>query len=176
MSLPIRNSIKVLLLNDNNELLLMSVDDPKTTTVEGKYNGRFWDLIGGEIEPGESVQEAAIREVFEETGIAKEQIELGPIVWFGEFDLVLAGKPTHLKQKFMVAKTKQKDVSLCNLTEPEQAVVEKLAWFSLEQIINSDEIIYPVVLPDYLPDIISGNYPDQPFEIDLAKVPKKRRV
>ncbi len=45
MSFPIRNSIKILLLNDTNELLLLCVDDPSTTTVDGIYHGRFWLLV-----------------------------------------------------------------------------------------------------------------------------------
>ena len=173
MSLQVRNSIKVLLLNDDNELLLICVDDPKPTTVKGEYHGRFWDTIGGEIEPHESIQQAALREIHEETGITKEEIELGPIVWFGELDLVLAGTLTHIKQRFIVARTKQKNVSLENLTQAEQAVVKKVDWFSLEEIKNSTEVIYPVLLPQYLPDIISGKYPEQPIEINLAKKPKK---
>jgi len=174
MSLQVRNSIKVLLLNDDNELLLICIDDPQTTTVKGEYHGRFWDLIGGEIESYESIQEAALREIYEETGITKKEIELGPIVWVGELDLVLAGTLTHLKQRFIVARTKQKNVSLANLTQAEQAVVKKVAWFSLEEIKNSTEVIYPVLLPQYLPDIISGKYPEQPLEIDLTKKPNPK--
>jgi len=149
----------------------MCADDPKTTTIEGKYHGQYWFPIGGEIEVNESIQEAAIREIYEETGIVNEEIELGPIVWFGEFDLILNSVPTRLKQRFIVAKTKQNSVSLTNLTQSEQAIVKKLAWFSLEKIKNSEEIIYPVVLAEYFPDIISGKYPKIPLEIDLAKQP-----
>ena len=162
-----RNSIKVLLLNERQELLLMCADDPTTTSKDGKYHGRFWFPVGGEINPGESVKEAATREIYEETGI--KEVEFGPVVWFGEFDLVLAGTPTHLKQTFIVAKTKQHKVSLENLTEEEKKVVKKTAWFSLEKIQNSTEVIYPVLLARYLPDILQGKYPDQPLEIDLAK-------
>jgi hypothetical protein len=34
---------------------------------------------------------------------------------------------------------------------------------------NSNEIIYPVLLPKYLPAIIDENYPTVPIEIDLGK-------
>ncbi|NGX54553.1 MAG: RNA pyrophosphohydrolase [Chlamydiae bacterium] len=172
MSLPVRNSINLLLLNEKKQLLLMCADDPTTTTVDGKYHGRFWFPIGGKIEPGESLEEAALRELFEETGLAPEEVELGPIVWFGEFDLVLSGTPTRLKQRFIVAKTRQNSVSLSNLTQEEQAVIQKTAWFSLEEIKNCPDVIYPVLLPQYLPDILSGNYPAQPLEIDLGTQPR----
>ena len=168
MNYPVRNSIKIILLNDDDELLLMCIDDPKKRSIGGEYKGPFWQLIGGQIEANETVLEAAVREVFEETGMSKEDIEFGPLVWFGELDLILYGKATHIKQQFIVARTKQKTVSLANLTQGETKVVKHLAWFSLDCIDNSGEIIYPVLLPDYLPDIIAGKYPEEPFEINLA--------
>ena len=172
MSLIIRNSIQILLLNPENKLLLMCADDPRTTSIDGKYHGQFWFTIGGKIEEGESMQEAALREVYEETGIPREKIELGPVVWLGEFDLVLAGTPTRIKQTFIVARTTQNNVSLDHLTPEEKAVIKKTAWFSLEEIKNCPDVIYPVLLPQYLPDILAGNYPEKPLEIDLGKQPE----
>lgn len=166
---PVRQNIRIILLNDINELLLMCIDDSKIKSIRGKYKGRFWTPIGGQIEANETVLEAAEREVFEETGISREDIEFGPVIWFGEFDLILYGKPTHMKQKFIVARTKQKTISLNNLTQDESGKVKHLAWFSLDRIKSSGEIIYPILLPDYLPDIIAGKYPKEPFEINLVK-------
>ena len=44
----------------------------------------------------------------------------------------------------------------------------------MDQIRNSEEVIFPVLMPEYLPDIISGNYPSSPLEIDLAKKPERK--
>jgi 8-oxo-dGTP pyrophosphatase MutT (NUDIX family) len=175
MTLPVRSSVKILLVNDRKEILLMCADDPKITTADGKYHGKFWFPIGGGIEKGESIAEAALREIYEETGITKEEVNLGPIVWFGEFDLVLNGVLTRLKQQFMVAKTKKNRVTLTTLDTWETKAVKKLAWFSLEKILRCDEIIYPVLLSKYLPDILSEIYPLTPLEIDLAKQPAKKK-
>jgi len=83
----VRHSIKIILLNEADELLLMRVDDPQTRAVGKDYKGPFWNMIGGQIEAGESAMEAAIRELFEETGISERDVQFGPIVWFGEYDL-----------------------------------------------------------------------------------------
>jgi 8-oxo-dGTP pyrophosphatase MutT (NUDIX family) len=173
MKYPVRNSVRVLLLNAKNELLLICAKDPRTTSIDGKYHGRFWYTIGGGIKPMESIQEAAFREVYEETGIEQVDVELGPIVWFGEFDLVLDGTKQHLKQQFIVAKTTQHRVSFSNLEIDEKASFLKLAWFSLDALRTCNEIIYPVHLPQHLPDILLGKYPNEPMKIDLAAQPDR---
>ncbi len=171
MNLVNRNNVKVILLNEANELLLIYVDDPKTTTIDGTYHGPFWCFVGGGIEEGESLQKAAIREIYEETGIGQEDIALGPIVWSGTFDFVRIGVPTHMEEQFIVARTKKTDVDPVGLTIWEKSVIKKMKWFSLDEIKNCKQVIYPVVLPEYLPDILAENYPKKPIEIDLNKKP-----
>lgn len=50
-------SVAGLVINDKNEVLL--VKNPR----------RGWEFPGGMVEPGESLQEALLREIFEESGI-----------------------------------------------------------------------------------------------------------
>lgn len=169
MDLKERNSVRVLLFNQEGALLLMHADDPRTTTLEGTYLGPFWFPIGGGIESGESVQQAALREVNEETGLAPEDIELGPVVWQGAYDFILSGVPTHAKQLFIVAKTDKNAVTLSQLTTEEKKIIKKIAWFTWEQIKNSKEIIYPIGLAELIAPLIAGNYPAEPLEIDLYK-------
>ncbi len=45
------------------------------------YNG-LYNLVGGKIEEGEDVLASAYRELFEETGITKNDIELSPLMDF----------------------------------------------------------------------------------------------
>jgi len=144
MTLPIRHSIRILLFNQRDELLLMCANDPNTTELDGTYRGKFWFTIGGEIEKEESLEEAAVRELFEETGLKVDEVTFGPVVWWGDFELVLYGKPTLLKQKFIVARTKQTSVTLNHLTQEEKLVIQKLDWFSIKKMRQSSDIIYPI--------------------------------
>ncbi|ENQ3079761.1 NUDIX hydrolase [Bacillus cereus] len=54
----------VIILNNNNEVLLQLRSD---------YN--CWGIIGGALECGETLEEAAKREVYEETGLIVKQLE-----------------------------------------------------------------------------------------------------
>ena len=169
----IRNSVKLILLNENNELLLMKTDDKEIQGKDGKYNGVFWQMIGGKIEEGETIKEAAYRELFEETGLKKEQVTIGNVVWYGEVDLLMHGIITKVKQSFIMAKTNSINVTLNNLTEEEKPVCNKLEWFSIDKIKKCTDIIYPILLTDdrYLPTILKGNIPDTVINIDLTKQP-----
>ena len=175
MEKKIRKSVKVILLNHKNELLLLHVEDPSTTEIDGTYHGSFWHMIGGEMEGNETVEETALRELYEETGIKSAEVELGPVVWYGEFDLIVLGKLRRVKQRFIVGRTQITKISLANLTEAERAITKKATWFSLEEIKASKEIIYPVLLPEYLPEILEGDYPGEPIEIDCGKQLTKER-
>lgn len=170
-----RNSIKIILLNSKKELLLLSTDDRSIKTADGKYNGKFWQLVGGKIEEGETPIQAAKRELFEETGLSEDDVTFGNVVWKGELNLNMKGSMTHINQCFIYAKTNKENVTLKNLTDEEKPVIKSLEWFSLEKIKNSEEIIYPVVLPEYLSDILEGKIPEEPIFIDLAKQPKKEQ-
>jgi 8-oxo-dGTP pyrophosphatase MutT (NUDIX family)/RimJ/RimL family protein N-acetyltransferase len=163
----IRECMRAILLNDKGEILLLKADDPKTTTTSGQYNGPFWFLVGGAIEPKENEEEAVLREIYEETGIKKDQIKLGPVVWRGDLDLIINGRLTRLRQRFMVAKSAATDLSLEHLTTQEKQVIKDIRWFSLKDIEESKELIYPHCLKQYLPDILADIYPKQALEIIL---------
>lgn len=165
MTYPLRESVRVVLLNDSNQLLLMCMDDPGIRSVGEEYKGRFWMPIGGQREGNESVLETATREVFEETGIVSGDIDFGPVVWTEELDLVMPGGPMHIRQQYIAARTKQKSITLANLAGDEPQVVKGLAWFSLQEILESRETIYPVALRAHLPAIVAGAHPNEPLDI-----------
>lgn len=169
--LPIHNSVRILLINDQDKLLLMCADDPKTTSKDGTYHGKFWFPIGGQIEPGEELINTAIREIKEETGLEEQDVTFGPKVWFGEFVMIISGRMNKLKQQYIVAHTKKSEITLQYLTKKEKEVIKEAKWFSLLDINQSEEVIYPTLLSKYLPEILNKNYPKEPIWIDLAKKP-----
>lgn len=67
------NLIMVLDQTEDHVLMCLRQSDP----YEGKYN-----LVGGKIEEGEDVTASAYRELFEETGISKQDIILYPYLDF----------------------------------------------------------------------------------------------
>lgn len=164
-NLPIRNTVRIVLFNDKNELLLMHIDDPRTRSIGKKYTGSFWVTVGGQIEQNETVQEAAIRELYEETGINNTEVTFGPIIWLRELDLVLYGKPVHIKEQYIVARTNKLNISSTSLTKDEMNIIKKIQWFSTSDMKQCKETIYPVALPKLITDIAAGKYPQKPTKI-----------
>jgi len=164
----IRRSIRILLLNPENKLLLMRVVDPTITDLDRKIRPAFWCTIGGSLEPGEVIEDALARELYEETGLTLHDVTLGPIVWHGKHEMILSGTLTLMEEYFIVARTDKNNISTNNLTDTEKKVVTNLNWLAYDEIINHHEEIYPAILKTHLPSIIAGNYPTLPLEVDLS--------
>jgi 8-oxo-dGTP pyrophosphatase MutT (NUDIX family) len=162
-----RNSVKLILLNAKDEVALVCIDDKNIMDTDGNYGGRFWAMIGGKIEDGEAIFDAAERELFEETGIGADAVTFGPEVWFGSVDLLMGGQLTTINQRFVVARTSATAFDFSNLTDNERSTFQAMKWFSLDEMESTSEKIYPASLPKHLPGIISGNYPKSPMKIAM---------
>lgn len=167
-----RSTIRILLINQDKQLLLMRVVDPTTTRLDKKSHSAFWCTIGGKIEIGESTEQAALRELFEETGFTKDDVFIGPIVWYGRHQMIISSKHVELDEKFIVANlVSNKKVALDNFTENEKSVVTHLEWLSLSDILSHTEQIFPAILKTKLADVLNMNYPVEPQWVDLALQP-----
>ena len=61
--------VKVIIVNDNSEILLLQRSD-KTSRAHG------WDFAGGGVDKGEDPRDAAVRESLEETGLSIDEIRI----------------------------------------------------------------------------------------------------
>ena len=72
----------VLVHNERNEVMLL----------EQQYiSSQYRNLVSGYIQPGETAEEAACREVLEETGITISQLEFAGTYWFAKKGMMMIG-------------------------------------------------------------------------------------
>lgn len=92
----------------------------------------LWSLPKGHIEPGETPEEAAIREVAEETGIQSEILrELGVI----DFWFMAGGKRIHKTVHHYLFK------EVGGKLAPQVTEVDEVRWFPLSEIV--ERLAYP---------------------------------
>lgn len=91
------------------------------------YKNSHWVLPKGRIEKGESEEEAALREVFEETQIPVKKIKL--LTRLGKLNYFVSKTPKTVS--FFLMQTSQK-----NITPIFEEGFKKAEWFLLEDALN----------------------------------------
>ena len=154
-----RTTARVILLDPQDRVLLMKARPPSDPT------GRaVWFLISGGLEPGESLLEAAAREIIEETGLTDAHV--GALVWLSEAVIAdEAKKPVHFRESYFVARSEGGSLSRHGWRAQEHALVDELRWWRLEELNATSETIYPEGLAELLPDILAGRLSTEPLVI-----------
>jgi 8-oxo-dGTP pyrophosphatase MutT (NUDIX family) len=142
-----RSNARVLLLNPENQILLL----------KAPHRG-VWLTVGGGIEAGESLEEAARREVAEETGFTA--IELGPLVWRHKITVTgYTGELYRLTESFIVAHCGGGTPSRDGWDDVERRLITDMRWWSMDELRVTRDPIQPERLPELLPHVIGGALP-----------------
>ncbi len=76
------SAIIALVYNERGEVLLLR---------QSYISTQFCNLVSGYITPGESAEECAVREIFEETGLVVNRLELKLTSWFDRKEMMMIG-------------------------------------------------------------------------------------
>ena len=108
----------------------------------------FWVTPGGECDPHESFEEAARRELFEETGLT---IPLGEQVGrtTPQFKTV-EGEWVQADERYFLARVEDEAITTAHHTELEQKVMTQHRWFTRADLADWPEAIFPESLIDIL--------------------------
>ncbi len=145
-----RLTARVILLDPDDRILLMKGRLPSDPAAPGA-----WFTVGGGVEPGESMVEAAVREIREETGFT--DAEVGPVLWEGEqIHHDRKGRPVRVMERFMVARCAGGVPSAEGWQALEQEFVDDIRWWTLEALTACEEPIFPPDLAARLATILAG--------------------
>lgn len=122
--------------------------DPAGRVLMFRYNvpGRppFWVTAGGECEPGESFADAARRELLEETGIIADPGD--EIAQMTPQFITVEGEPVQADERFFLVRVAEARINTSRHTATEQALMTQHRWFTLEELANWPEPVFPVEL------------------------------
>lgn len=138
-----RVAAKVLLVTAELDVLLFSSVDPGDPSRPG-----HWFAVGGGVEHGETLEEAAVREVFEETGLRLFQVGSPLFTRHVAFDF--EGDQYEQDETYFVAWVERFTPSTEGWTELEHRTVAGHRWWSVEELARTDATVYPEQLVELL--------------------------
>lgn len=133
----LREAGRVLLVDGADRVLLVRGSDP------GRPGSRYWFTVGGGLDPGEDVAEAAARELREETGLAVAPTDLGQVVWRETTEFPYDGTWHRQRQVFYLLRVDSWEVAADALDPAEEHYIHEHRWWSLGELELTTEKIYP---------------------------------
>ena len=151
----LRDAARVVLLDASGRVLLM-----RWRLLTGDS---IWITPGGGVDPGETHEEAALRELAEEVGL--RGVPLGPWVWSREHLLRWNGRDILQRERFHLARVASHEVDRSANDANELRVIEEIRWWSLAELAASPERFSPPALAALLPPLLEGRLPATPVEL-----------
>jgi 8-oxo-dGTP pyrophosphatase MutT (NUDIX family) len=131
-----RLTSRVLLLDRENRVLLFLTTAPDTSGVAR------WITPGGGVDPGETHHDAAVRELFEETGLRID--DLGAPVWSHDFEVEWDNADHNTGHaEFYFATVDTFEPSSEHWTDEERVDVLEHKWWPLSELLGTDEPYEP---------------------------------
>jgi putative hydrolase of the HAD superfamily len=156
---PVRPTARVLLVDGRDRVLLFRGHDPVAPEV------RFWFPPGGGIEAGESAEDAARREVREETGLA--EVVLGPHIWNRRHVVRFYGVLADLRELWFLARTPSFDVDTSGFTDLERETVPEHRWWTLRELEAAEDVLAPRDLAGLVRRLLEDGPPPSPVTIGV---------
>lgn len=143
-----RRAARVLVVSTENTVLLLRGGDPGRPDA-----GTWWFTPGGGLEEGETPEQAARRELAEETGL--ERHDFGAVVLQRTVEFEFDGVVYEQSEDYFVVRAEQFSLDTSRWSPIEVATVVEHRWWSLEELRTTQEQVYPEGLPELLQRLIA---------------------
>jgi 8-oxo-dGTP pyrophosphatase MutT (NUDIX family) len=134
-----RTTGRVLPVNPDGRVLLLHGWDPM------RPDEPFWFTVGGAADPGESLRDAAARELREEAGIAVDPARLGEPIASNTIEFSWAGWWFVQQQTFYAVAVEAVEVSFAGQDDWERSTIDRHGWFSADEVLADADPVPPEI-------------------------------
>ena len=153
-----RRAARVLLVDEHDQVLLLS------SWLESR-ECIIWLAPGGALEEGETYEEAARRECWEETGL-QPGTRL-PHVWVREHEWMWGHRQVHTVEHYYFEQVEHFEPEAQGLEEYEEELFRGYRWWTVDEMNDCDELLVPRDLAELLRPLLRGEIPKMPIEVGV---------
>ena len=149
-------TVKLLLLDEHDRLLLIHSRDRRSGL-------ECWYPVGGAVEPGETVHQAAAREAAEETGHCA--LPAGAAVWVRDHTYSYDGREVEVHEDWLLHRVEHFDPAPTALSDYERATIRGFRWWPVQDLIATSETVFHPRLGLHLHALLEDGVPSSPLDI-----------
>lgn len=155
---PIRRTARVLVIDESDRVLLLRTQLPHRKELS------VWLTPGGGLKPGETHEEAAIRELWEETGLTG--VDLGPWVWRRQAVWRWGDRTYEAHERFFLLRAPRFSFAPAARVDLETETVLENRWWNVPELQAAREMSFaPSRIGEYLAAILEGCLPNTPVDV-----------